>query len=551
MLCNTNHHLATCSDTSSRSVRSEGAAGIESLHFHQPGEAVRPGAAAPLGNLRNSRAARGVGSLENASDCGEKRGAEHDAKTVAQSERFHLQRASASLLPDMRVAHCLWTAVGQHVDVLRRGETARFGGVQTCGSWSACPVCSARIAETRRNELRALEEWAGSPRRGVRLVLMTLTARHRRRALGSLVKKMAAARNRMHGRKAYQRLRTAAIVGTVAVREATHGAENGWHPHYHVLMVVRADSDAEALEILEPLRAVWLDCLRKEGLSGTATRAFDIRGGDAVSAYLSKHGRDEADKARAMAVRAGWGISEEMTQARTKRGRGTPGAPSRSPMQILRDFADGDEDAGPLWQEYCRVMFRKPQMVWSDGLKAAVGLAEVEDEQAAEGEEYSADADELMHTFDRDEWRRWRRWRGAILAAARRGPEAVALLLRDGPQRIEAVCEVIEDDAPAPTRMPRPAIPVGGLAARALARMSSQRREGMAGDDIIPPPLYKGGIMCPGGGGDNHTTQGGGDTSVDPTRAIGPYGGAASVRPRDETKRGLDDPAPIETRNRR
>ena len=148
-------------------------------------------------------------------------------------------------------------------------------------------------------------------------------------------------------------------------------------------MVVRADSDAEALEILNRCgRSGWTACGKR--LSGTATRAFDIRGGDAVSAYLSKHGRDEADKARATAARAGWGISEEMTQSRTKRGRGTPDAPSRSPMQILRDFADGDEDAGPLWQEYCRVMFRKPQMVWSDGLKAMVGLGEVDDEQAAE-----------------------------------------------------------------------------------------------------------------------------------------------------------------------
>ena len=189
------------------------------------GSAVGAGAADPLGNLRNSRAAGGVGSLENASDCRKIPASEHDAKTVTQSERFDLQRASALLLPDMRVAHCLWTATGVHVDVIRRGGDARFEGVQTCGSWSSCPICSARIAETRRQELRALEEWAGSPRRGVRLVLMTLTARHRRRALGSLVKKMAAARNRMHGRKAYQRLRTAAIVGTVAVRGDARGGK--------------------------------------------------------------------------------------------------------------------------------------------------------------------------------------------------------------------------------------------------------------------------------------------------------------------------------------
>lgn len=62
--------------------------------------------------------------------------------------------------------------------------------------------------------------------------------------------------------------------------------------------------------------------------------------------------------------------------------------------------------------------------------------------------------------------------------------------------------------------------------------------------------------MCPGWRGDNDAEalfppegKGGGDAYADPTRAVGPYGGVALVRPRDETKRGLDDPARIETRS--
>lgn len=57
--------------------------------------------------------------------------------------------------------------------------------------------------------------------------------------------------------------------------------------------------------------------------------------------------------------------------------------------------------------------------------------------------------------------------------------------------------------------------------------------------------------MCPWEGVDNTHGQGGGAASVDPTRAVGPYGGAALVRPRDETRRGTDDPSGIEMRNRR
>jgi hypothetical protein len=403
---------------------------------------------ASLGNLRNSRAAGADGEGVNPGKDKGKPDPEKGAKTTREErefDRFELQRTSAALLPDMRVAHCIWTATGHFVDLIKRGADARFGGVQTCGSWSSCPVCSARIAEVRRQELRLLEEWAGS--QGLRLVMMTLTARHRRRALRSMVDRLAKARNRMHGRKVYQRLRAGPIVGTVAVREVTHGQKHGWHPHYHVLYLVQADTDEEALALLEPLRNQWLDCLRKEGLTGTTDRAFHLQSGDAVSAYLSKHGRDEGDRVRAEEKRSGWGISEEMTQSRFKRGRGKGEDQSRSPAQILRDASSGDTASGTLWQEYCRVMYRRPQMVWSDGLKDLVGLRELEDEEVAEGEEFTEEEDQLLHTFDRSSWRYWRRYRAQLLAAARKGPEAVEELLRQGPQEDQDP-DLIEPEEP-------------------------------------------------------------------------------------------------------
>jgi hypothetical protein len=403
---------------------------------------------ASLGNLRNSRAAGAAGEGANPGKEKGKPDSQKGAKTTREErefDRFELQRTSAALLPDMRVAHCIWTATGHFVDLIKRGADARFGGVQTCGSWSSCPVCSARIAEVRRQELRLLEEWAGS--QGLRLVMMTLTARHRRRALRSMVDRLAKARNRMHGRKVYQRLRAGPIVGTVAVREVTHGQKHGWHPHYHVLYLVQADTDEEALALLEPLRNQWLDCLRKEGLTGTTDRAFHLQSGDAVSAYLSKHGRDEGDRVRAEEKRSGWGISEEMTQSRFKRGRGKGEDQSRSPAQILRDASAGDEASGTLWQEYCRVMYRRPQMVWSDGLKDLVGLRELEDEEVAEGEEFTEEEDQLLHTFDRSSWRYWRRYRAQLLAAARKGPEAVEELLRQGPQEDQDP-DLIEPEEP-------------------------------------------------------------------------------------------------------
>ena len=91
----------------------------------------------------------------------------------------------------------------------------------------------------------------------------------------------------------------------------------------------------------------------------------------------------------------------------------------------------------------------------------------VEDEDAAARREYTEDQDETLHTFDLREWRRWRARRAAILAAARCGPGAVAALLAEGPGSAD---DVIERDEPSPNNA-RPPMPVGGLAARAMAAL--------------------------------------------------------------------------------
>jgi hypothetical protein len=389
-------------------------------------------------------------------------------KVARRGDRFALQRTAAKLVPNQRVAHCHWTAQSNEVELLKRQGDARFSGLQTCGSIWACPVCSARISEVRRGELRDLEAWAGSPLNGVRMVMMTLTARHRRRNLRRLMEELACAKARMQNRAAWKNLRKLGIlVGSVSVREATYGAKNGWHPHYHVVLLVSAGSDAEALDLLEPLRDVWLDCLRKEGLTGTAKRAFHLMSGDAFSSYVSKFGRDEGEKAEAMIERAqSWGFAEEATLSRTKKGRGDDEEKSRSPVQLLREAQEGDSEAGRLWQEYANAFHGKRQQVWSNGLKALVGIEEIEDEEAAEGEEYTEEKDELIATWPRKTWKVIRNRRGDLLTAAERG----------GAEAVQAVLDTI-DAPPKAFDLAQPPPPrQGGLREQMIA-MSERMRD--------------------------------------------------------------------------
>lgn len=389
-----------------------------------------------LGKLRNTYAGGDAGSTQKPrfirdfeENLSEKKRQEFEAerRSERRSERFAMQRASAELTPEMRVRHCMWTPTSNQVGLVRRDGGARFVGLQTCGSVWSCPCCSARISEVRRTELQKLEEWAGSQR--YQVVMMTLTARHRRRGLSDLVDRLAKAKRRMQNRKVWQRMRGAELIGTVSVREATHGAENGWHPHYHVLCVLDADSQEEAQDLLEPIRAQWLDCLRKEGLTGTRDRAFHLQSGDAVAAYISKHGRNIDERRAAQEARPQWGIAEEMTLARTKKGTGN----SRSPWQILRDTMDVDDpESEALWREYSRTMRGRRQQVWSDGLKLACGVEEVEDEDAAEPEEFTDDEDEAVIDFTAHQWRLARLRRADLLTAAERGAtydEIVAIIV--------------------------------------------------------------------------------------------------------------------------
>lgn len=400
------------------------------MRSHAHPEPSSAASAASLGNLRNRYAGDGPEEGVTSEYYSGKTASEASSKTAQRtrrSERFDLQRHAAALTPDMRVARCLWTASGSFVELLKRAEGARFTGLQTCGSVWMCPCCSARISEVRRQELRVLEEWAGSPKRGLRLIMMTLTARHRNRRLADMVDRMGRAKARMQNRKPWKNLRLdRTLFGSVSVREATHGGDNGWHPHYHVLCLVRADSDEEAIQLLEPVRRVWVECLRKEGLSGTLERAFDLQSGDAVSAYISKHGRNQEDVKDAAAARPAWGMAEEMTLSRTKKGR----KGGRSPWQILRDAAAGDEASATLWQEYARVMHGKRQQVWSNNLKAECGLLDVEDEEIAEGEEFTEEQDDRIGQWPRPIWNRIRHKRAELLDAAETGgPDAVAVLV--------------------------------------------------------------------------------------------------------------------------
>jgi hypothetical protein len=312
--------------------------------------------------------------------------------------------------------------------------------------------------------------------------MVTLTARHGiRDRLADQLEAMKVAKRRLRQRREWRSLK-GRIAGTVTATEVTHG-QNGWHTHFHEILLMDAPDEGEALAMLEGMGRVWRACLVGVGLSGGRV-AWQAQGAAAAGSYVSK-----------------WGAGEEMTLRDAKRGRGK----GLTPMQLLGDADAGDDEAAALWRTYALAFKGRRQLVWSPGLKAAAGIEEMSDDDAAQDEAQDDGTAEALLHIEHGDWTGRRGWRGArhrrarvLDAAETGGAAAAAAVARDGGEDRgldHDPGDLIEADP-----MRRAKLPAGGLAAMALARMPSHRRGDEGGDDIIPPPLYKGGIMCPGGG---------------------------------------------------
>lgn len=290
---------------------------------------------------------------------------------LGRALRYALQATARSILPKSRTANCLrLRAKGQEIKVWKSIEhgKASFSGLQTCGSVWSCPVCATKIGERRRAEIIFVMD--AHKANGGLVSLLTLTTPHQRGDnLRELLAKQAKALHRFwsdRGTKAI--FEEMAVIGQIRALEPTHGRKspqnNGWHPHYHILVLYELAGDLQAWQ--EALYQRWAFCCVRAGL-GEPSRVHGLKlhDGSKAAAYASK-----------------WGLEDEMTKGHTKKGK-TGG---ETPFDLLRAFlADpSDKQAAALFKEYAEAFKGKRQLHWSRGLKARFALAEATDEQLAE-----------------------------------------------------------------------------------------------------------------------------------------------------------------------
>lgn len=313
------------------------------------------------------------------------------AVAAGRVERFAMQAGARHLLPSERVGNCLRARIfgKEAVELWHIPETAsaRFGGLQTCGSVWMCPVCAAKISERRKGELETAIKAAHAL--GWAVAMVTLTIPHGRQDdPRELVKRMMTARGKATGHGSMRKASALACVeGTARALEHTWGPVSGHHPHIHELIF--ASSFAHLGKLRAEIRKQWFAAVEKAGLGKCSRKGFNWTMADTdIAGYVAKFGRDRA-----------WNVEHELTKQVTKRGRGGDAANRYTPMELLHNFTfNGDYEAGQKFREYAGAMKGRAQLYIAPKLRAklitvlepaeAVKLVEKDDGELAEEREH-------------------------------------------------------------------------------------------------------------------------------------------------------------------
>lgn len=268
---------------------------------------------------------------------------------------------------------------------------AFYGGVVICGNVWVCPVCAGVVQERRRAEIAQAIEWAYA--NGLKPVMLTFTFPHKFfDKLIKLLNKQKGAFVKLRSGKAWQGFKSRiGFTGLIRSLEVTHGG-NGWHPHTHELWFVDKGANADYIKHFVTER--WLTMCQKEGLvprgkiKAFRKHAVDVKDNCSASEYMAK--QDDSKH---------WGADREIAKASSKRSYGK----GKHPFALLDDYStNGDEYSGKLFMEYLEAMRGRPQIFWSHGLKALVGIDDITDEELA-GE--SQDTADLLTHLNMEEWR--------------------------------------------------------------------------------------------------------------------------------------------------
>jgi hypothetical protein len=273
-------------------------------------------------------------------------------KGVKNSHRFH------NCLSAGRVKNEFNVSIYSNSD-----QTCTYKGLQTCGSRSACPLCSIRLCEMSRQDV--LKASNAHLKSGGGFALFTLTIPHTRKdKLSTLVRKSTLARNKFNENDAVKYIfKKMKRIGYVRGFENKHGAY-GWHPHQHFLFYLESTlSEQQRAEIQASLLVYWQLACVSVGLKKPNQHGLD---------FMSC---SDPLKASAYIVKDAFEVTYSNTKG-SKRG-------SVNPFDLLSNepYKFGSRKA--LFREYYKATKGLAMVYWSRGLKKLFNINTTDNDEQA------------------------------------------------------------------------------------------------------------------------------------------------------------------------
>lgn len=327
--------------------------------------------------------------------------------------RFVRQQTARKHSDSDDLANCLRATVPGTETVNVHGGEGRsyFANLQTCNRVWICPVCAPKITERRRRALTA-----GLERKLLYPVMLTATSAHTADTrLDQQFKAMALAWAKFTSGAPWQRFVAAYGVNSWARNaEVTVSVENGWHTHFHALLLLELPLGADDLELMQDhSKRRWVGAVDRAGLSASFEHGMTlVSGNDALARYIAKYGLECVEEMpgaekRLKPLGDGWTIAHEITKSPVKAGRRDErGIVHYSPFELL-DLIEGDDDdlatwARRSWHEYQAATKGHRQIVTSRNFP--VKLDDPEPEPSEAEAEAEAEALALLAELPRSSW---------------------------------------------------------------------------------------------------------------------------------------------------
>lgn len=254
-----------------------------------------------------------------------------------------------------------------------------------CSSVWLCPVCSSIIQSKRADDVQKAINWAND--NDYQVVMVTYTSSHNvKMSLVEFGQQLQKAyemmmKNIRKSRKKYE-------IGYIKGVEFTHSYRNGWHKHYHVILILKKECDVDAY--FATIKKSWeTACIKNSLLDATNEKAVQdfrehsvniVKSAKEISNYVNKSSKE-------------WTLADEMSKSVLKIGHNNE---HRTPFQILCDIATTKDKKQrykdiDVFVEYMLYTYGLHQQDYSNGLKDAVGIRELSDEEIIEEHEDTAE----------------------------------------------------------------------------------------------------------------------------------------------------------------